>query len=243
MPYTPDPLDDTQPQVGTVPAMYAAPEFRAIKTLLKTHNTSISSNATAIANANTRVDNISKKTAQLLTGAGNFTVPAGVTTLWVTVTAGGLAGFTVLENGSGSYCYMRPQAAIPVTSKLTVAPGDIIAYNAGANEVLGTSQTGSGPILHTISKTTSAADATFGSITAQKPVDQRVREINSWSAGARVSPSYGLIEWTFTGKWNLVSNDSGTPSTPYPQKFAETNTPGFSKTLLPAQGATILVEY
>ena len=168
MPYTPDALDDTQPIGSVVPASTAAAEFRTIKTKLIEHETAITA-ITAIADdlaaLDARIDAYDGYTflrnRQWLTGSGNFTVPAGVTSLYVSVAAGGRAGFhMVRDNISPQWTFEVDPRVSPITrKKITVAPADVIAYSVGADEAI--SRAGA-----TISRDTAPGNSTFGSITA-----------------------------------------------------------------------------
>ena len=88
MSYTPDPYDDTQPQGATVRAKDAAPEFRAIKAVLKQYrDTTFPALDATIDDVQERIGTLETagigRRFQLFTSTGTFTVPAGVTKLAV----------------------------------------------------------------------------------------------------------------------------------------------------------------
>jgi hypothetical protein len=79
--------------------------------------------------------------SQTFTSSGTFTVPTGITSVWVTMIGGGstgnVGGFGATGGGSGAFCYKRP---FPVTAgaSLTVTIG-----GGGAGTATGTGNNGS----------------------------------------------------------------------------------------------------
>lgn len=190
MSYTPDPYDDTQPQGATVRAKDAAPEFRAIKTALKALKTAVTETlpnaltalTTRVGNLETAQDALTVRTRVQLTGSGNFTVPAGVTTLWVTAVGGhrpvgtwGIVGATLYYN------YTRSGGIAPtLRKKLTVTPAQVIAYALGANEVLASTGVGQYPAV--ISQVSAATATTFGDLVAPAAsVEHKLSVVNTIS--------------------------------------------------------------
>lgn len=172
MPYTPDALDDTQPNGATVPAKTAAAEFRAIKTVLIAHEEAITDTIpAALAGLDVRLDSYEATTSlrnrQWLTGSGNFTVPAGVTSLQVSLRGGGVDGVT-LVNGTLAFNTLWARGAMSCaagetdTRILTVTPGDVIAYSVGINGVYTIPSS-----TDTRFTETAATDTTFGAVTAK----------------------------------------------------------------------------
>jgi len=142
MTYVADALDDTKPAQSDL-ARYSAAELRAIKTVLKANNTAVN---TTLPNADTalggRIDAlttaIAEKTVVSLVGAGNFTVPAGVTKLHVRAGGGGRAGVEWGGQAGASYSRLKVAPTIAPTLDFfkTVTPGDIIPYSVGVNETV-----------------------------------------------------------------------------------------------------------
>ena len=171
MPYTPDALNDTQPIGSVVPASTAAAEFRAIKTKLIEHETAITDTLpdaiTEIADDLAAIS--SPKNRQVLTGSGNFTVPASVTSLTVFARGGGVDGVTLIHGAFGvsqnwwSRGAMSCVAGEDTIKVLTVSPGDVIAYSVGDNGVY---TIPSATDTH-FTEATAATDTTFGSITCK----------------------------------------------------------------------------
>jgi hypothetical protein len=69
-----------------------------------------------------------KLSSQEFTSSGNFTVPAGVTTVWVTMIGGGGSGANNGSNGGGggaggAFCYKSP---------VTVTPGATVSVTIGS---------------------------------------------------------------------------------------------------------------
>lgn len=233
MPYIPDPLDDTKP-IGSDLAL-AAVEFRALKTKLKAHETAV---------VTTLPDAITAVTADLaaltvrkriqLTGSGNFTVPAGITTLWVTAVGGHRPVGTWGITGTYTfyYNYIRSGGIAPTLRKrLTVTPGQVIAYALGANEVL--VSTGVGQYPATISQVSAAAATTFGDLVAPvASVEHKLAVANSVSytvsGGGNeqllyithpynnqpVAPAYMRADFTLpiTVTYSVPNNDMAVPA-------------------------------
>lgn len=173
MPYTPDALDDTQPNAATVPAKTAAAEFRAIKTVLIAHKAAINTDIPALVAAQAdRIDAYDAlpflRNRQWLTGSGNFTVPAGVTSLQVSLRGGGVDGVTLVHGTAGTPNLFWSRGAISCvagetdTQILTVTPGDVIAYSVGINGVYTIAN-----VTDQLFTGTAATDTTFGVITAR----------------------------------------------------------------------------
>lgn len=176
MPYIPDPLDDTKP-IGSDLAL-AAVEFRALKTKLKEHETAV---VTTLPNATTAVANdlaalttaLTVKKRVELTGSGNFTVPDGVTTLWVTARGGAvsLGTYSVTKPyGFGFLTIVYTQSGGNhrlVRKKMTVTPGQVIAFSVGSDELIIATNAGSTQVL---SRTPEATNTTFGTLVAPAEV-------------------------------------------------------------------------
>lgn len=176
MPYTPNPLDDTQPNGATVQAKEAAPEFRAIKTLLISHNTAINTTLpNAIAAESARLDDYDAKTflhnRQWFAASGNFTVPAGVTEIYVTGAGGGIDGYAAYQDSHGgtNWTALVPRRdAVISTVKLTVTPLDVLPVVVGANGSLAAS----GGLYYTLNVAAAATASSFDTTTvfpARKP--------------------------------------------------------------------------
>ena len=172
MSYTPDPYDDTQPQGATVRAKDAAPEFRAIKTALKALKTAVTETlpnaltalTTSVGNLETAQSSLSIKVRQELTGSGNFTVPAGVTTLWVTARGGAKAEGTYHAVGGfgASFTYTQTRGINSIyRKKITVTPSQVIAYSVGLDEIITITNNGTSQRL---AKTVSAGNTSFGAL-------------------------------------------------------------------------------
>ena len=106
MPYTPDAYDNTKP-VGAVNLASSAPEeFRAIKTVLLDHRDRIVDLETEVTAQGLEIDAINAKTGyknkQWLTGSGDFTVPAGVTKIKLSM-RGGSRGKLLAQNTTGGF--------------------------------------------------------------------------------------------------------------------------------------------
>ena len=189
MAYTPDAYDNTQPIAGSVRAQEAAPEFRAIKTVLIAHKNAIDTTlpglvtaeagtrAAADAALDTRLDAIEGQTAyrykQHLSGSGNFTVPAGVTELEVDMQGGGrgMCYAYAYPASSSTFRWFARVDAVPAEHRkavLTVTPGDVIAYSVGANDVLAETFIGGTAGQWSVAASTAATNSTFGSLTALK---------------------------------------------------------------------------
>lgn len=218
MPYTPDPLDDTQPLGSVVQAKEAAPEFRAIKTLLKDLNlATVTTIPGLIAALDTRIDALESHSAQVLTGSGNFTVPAGVTKLYVTAQAGGLAEFLAWVDSQGSSNCSLSQASSPgsiVIKELTVTPGDTLAYVAGTGEVI------ANPSTHSVTRSVAATATTFGAtITAPAPAQPALvnKRFAGVSAALTKSLTAGVVRVfnTDTSLVTIYSTDTVTEDLPW----------------------------
>lgn len=161
MPYTPDAYDNTKPVGSTTPAKEAAPEFRAIKTVLIDHRDRIVANEAAI-EALQEGTPFSARYELHTSGSGNFTVPADVTKLKVTMRGPGVDGFTMLHGtfgNSGSWWSrgkLMPANGELQTYVVTATPGDIIAYVVGSNESYSIGQTATTPTR------TAAVETSFG---------------------------------------------------------------------------------
>lgn len=169
MSYTPNPLDPTAP-LDSEKAGTAAAEFRALKT-------QIVAMVAVDAALDKRLDAIEAYTSPTelvaLTGSGNFTVPAGVTTLWVRMRGGGRAAVRAYAYPASSapfrwHLHVRPQPAEELVLKLAVTPGDVIAYAVGANDVVAATLTAGTGGSWAVAASTAAADTTFGAYTARK---------------------------------------------------------------------------
>ncbi len=197
MPYTPDALDDTQPNGATVPAKTAAAEFRAIKTVLIAHEEAITDTIpAALEGLDVRLDSYEATTSlrnrQWLTGSGNFTVPAGVTSLQVSLRGGGVDGVTLVHGTLGTSGTLWSRGAMSCaagetdTQILTVTPGDVIAYSVGINGVY--TVPSSTDALFT---ETAATDTTFGAVTAKC-----AQGVYEGGIGGANYPSRSLVAYT-----------------------------------------------
>lgn len=169
MSYTPNPLDPTQP-LDSVKASTAAAEFRALKTQV----VAMVATDTAL---DVRLDAIETQSAPTeriaLSGSGNFTVPAGITTLWVRMQGGGRAAvrayaYPASSSGFRWHWHVRPLAAEVLALKLTVTPGDVIAYAVGTNDVIAATLVPGTGGSWDVAASTAATDTTFGAYTARK---------------------------------------------------------------------------
>lgn len=192
MPYIPDPLDDTKP-TGSDLAL-AAIEFRALKTKLKAHETAV---VTTLPNATTAVANdlaalsaaIAVKNRILLTGSGNFTVPAGVTTLWVTARGGATQRCSYTAPSSHGFVLGRVEGFPPlIYKKLAVTPGQVVAYQTGVDEVLGVTPF---TTSSTLSATTAATQTSFGAIVAPAAVAHAMLTVTANSDFTANGVNYG----------------------------------------------------
>jgi len=173
MTYTANPLDPTKP-TSSDKARYAADELRAIKTKLVEHETAVvttlpdSIDALSTAFSDYVAENVGTLHQQQLTGSGNFTVPAGVTKLYVTMRAGGKPGWKAGTTLPGLPLLMWQEAVEQPTLQkvLTVSPGDVIAYSVGSDQTINIYGDGSGPAV-IAAQVTAAGDTTFGALTAK----------------------------------------------------------------------------
>jgi len=171
MPYTANAYDDTTP-TGSTRAEFLDEELRAIKTKLVTHRDSLASQDDAITALDARIDAYDAKTFLrnhvVLTGSGNFTVPAGITALKVCLRGGGVNGVTLVHGQAGTSNTLWARGAISCVAGeedvriLTVTPGDVIAYSVGINGVYTVPNA-----TDTMFTETAATDTTFGVITAK----------------------------------------------------------------------------
>lgn len=108
-----------------------------------------------------------KLTKEVLTGSGNWTVPAGVTSVLVIAQAGGSAQAEISGDtwGGHSWSFFSEATAGEVVIKLlSVTPGDVITYTCGAGQVLiRDPATGSAYTPCYIKTLTAAGQTNFGS--------------------------------------------------------------------------------
>lgn len=161
MPYTINPADENSPLDSDL-ARYAAGEFRALKGRVNALNgTQTTAAATAQTTANTAVTNAATAqgtannalelaqllggnnfhTAITLTGAGNWTVPAGVTRVMaIIVGAGAVTGVLHVRAGDPTspssdfthYCKLYAGLRNEALKVYAVTAGATIAYSCGA---------------------------------------------------------------------------------------------------------------
>lgn len=149
-----------------------------------TANTGVSDAAAAQATADTALANsataqgtadraVAGLVGQTLTGTGNFTVPAGISQLRVTLRGGSTASKSLgdfngdVGGGANFAFYAVARDATEVSKTVAVTAGDIIAYSAGAGQQLEWVQ----PTLASykaVRESASAGNTTFGSITAAR---------------------------------------------------------------------------
>ena len=230
MPYTPDPLDDTQPLGSAVQAKDAAPEFRAIKTLLKTLNLAVATTfPTQIAALDTRIDALESHGSQELTGSGNFTVPTGITSLKVTAAAGAVNGWT-MKSGVTVYAFKAIADNTAVVTTIAVTPGDVIAYSVGVAEDIYYEYDVGGPNFR-IYMNSAATNTVFGSLTVH------AKEVNPGldSSGVALAP---------VTIFNRKTLDPVTGQYEYPNVALLWHTGALTFTLIPPeQRAILLVEW
>lgn len=174
MPYTPDAYDNTKP-VGAVNLASSAPEeFRAIKTVLLDHRDRIVDLETEVTAQGLEIDAINAKTGyknkQWLTGSGDFTVPAGVTKIKLSM-RGGSRGKLLAQNTTGGFdrkfkLAARDAGAEFVCVELTVVPAAILAYAVGADSVVAGVEQPSVSQGWIFSETTAATASSFDTTTA-----------------------------------------------------------------------------
>ena len=144
MSYTPDPYDDTQPQGATVRAKDAAPEFRAIKAVLKQYrDTTFPALDATIDDVQERIGILETagigRRFQLFTSTGTFTVPAGVTKLAVIAMPAKVESLWVSGIQPGrpitlkrATIYAIPNNANPAAvGTLDVTPGEYVSVVIG----------------------------------------------------------------------------------------------------------------
>ena len=88
---------------------------------------------------NNAVANTSGHALVKLTGSGNFTVPAGVTSLKVTIVSGGMAKFYWTQGSHGQFngcVYINKIPGVERTIEMSATPGDSISYNCGVGQGL-----------------------------------------------------------------------------------------------------------
>lgn len=169
MSYTPDAYDNGQP-LDSVAAGTAAAEFRTLKTVLIDHRDRIEA-------AETAIDAIEARNVPtvrvVLSGSGNWPVPAGVTSLHVRMKGGGRGAVRSYAYPASSVpfrwnMHVHPLEAEVLEFDLAVTPAALIAYAVGANDVLSETFTGGWAGQYLVSASTAATDSTFGSATARK---------------------------------------------------------------------------
>jgi uncharacterized protein (AIM24 family) len=103
-----------------------------------------------------------KLTKVALSGSGNWTVPAGVTSISVALQGGGTAhGYLQSYSSGTNFNYLsQEQAGQQKVVNLAVTPGDVIAYSCGTGQQVAMSGT-------TITYPVQATATTFGSVTAR----------------------------------------------------------------------------
>ena len=191
-----------------------------------------------------------------LTGSGNFTVPAGVTSLKVTVVSGGTTHgqITALTGGAQRYVFKsRRQDGNIVCKVLNVNPGDSIPYVCGTGqefEIQPPSAT-----ERYIREIVAPLPTEFGSVVAHPPVSL----VASWGAYGSAIPN---MKWRINALAHLAPgtnrySDWGTPDTytPYSNNVIpdgvgeflsepfETDLNIDSNTLQPGDDGYIIVEY
>ena len=245
MPYTPTALDDTQPTQAGSKARYTAEELRAIKTLLKSHEQAITTTLPAsVADVAADVAALAAKLPTLLNlvqlaGSGNFTVPAGVTKLYVVAVGGGQSGCTVAPTATGqTLCWYPPSQGKSLVQALSVTAGQTIAYSVGANGVPAvTYEIGPAAVM---SSAVAAAATAFGSVSTGVPYIEPVRFGEQHSAGADwelngIVPTYGTYNTAV-----LDRTKAATPNYPLPKLvFTAYNT--FNVTITPPETTPILL--
>ena len=109
----------------------------------------------------------------VLAGSGNWTVPAGVTSVHVRMKGGGRGAVRSYAYPASSAPFrwnmvVHPLEAEVLEFDLAVTPAALIAYAVGANDVLSETFTGGIAGQYLVSASTAATDSTFGSATARK---------------------------------------------------------------------------
>lgn len=241
MPYTPDAYDNTNPVGSTTPAKEAAPEFRAIKTVLIDHRDRIVANEADI-EALQEGTPFSARYELHTSGSGNFTVPANVTKLKVTMRGPGVNGFTMFHgtfgvNGSlWSRGKLMPANGELQTYVVTVTPGDIIAYVVGSNESYSIGQTATTPTR------TAAVETSFGSSSLPVP-----DSVYTGVVGTGVIAGYTVIA-THTGE-AVVSTAASGSAIIYEAQLKDTAIKAynalnsFTLTQIPVLSPFILIEW
>ena len=249
MPYTPNALDDTQPTQAGSKARYTAEELRAIKTLLKSHEQAITTTLPAsVADVAADVAALAAKLPTLLNlvqlaGSGNFTVPAGVTKLYVVAVGGGQSGCTVAFPATGqTSCWYPPSQGKSLVQALSVTAGQNIAYSVGANGVPVVTYEvtyGIGPSA-VIRSAVAASDTAFGSVSTGVPYIEPVRFGEQHSVGSDwvlndIVPTYDTYNTAV-----LDRTKAATPNYPLPKLvFTAYNT--FNVTITPPETTPILL--
>jgi hypothetical protein len=234
MSYTPDAYDDTQP-LDSVAAGTAAAEFRTLKTALIDHRDRIEAAETAIDAIEAR--NVpTVRTA--LSGSGNWTVPAGVTSVHVRMKGGGRGAVRSYAYPASSAPFrwnmvVHPLEAEVLEFDVAVTPGALIAYAVGANDVLSETFTGGFAGQYLVSASTAAADSTFGSATARKGrIDPHIQY------NGQVAPMSATYEDVAEGSLYVptfpIGNSSG---------VGGTSQESTARSMTNGQGAYIVLEY
>ena len=245
MPYTPNALDDTQPTQAGSKARYTAEELRAIKTLLKSHEQAITTTLPAsVADVAADVAALAAKLPTLLTlvqlaGSGNFTVPAGVTKLYVVAVGGGQSGCTVAPTATGqTLCWYPPSQGKSLVQALSVTAGQNIAYSVGANGVPAvTYEIGPAAVMRSA---VAAAATAFGSVSTGVPYIEPVRFGEQHSVGTDwvlngIVPTYDTYNTAV-----LERTKSAIPNYPLP-KLVFTVYNAFNVTITPPETTPILL--
>lgn len=212
-----DAYDPTTP-ADTDLAKYQAAQLRAVKAALVSLRDTGTSQAAQIADL---IDELGLKLSQVeLVGSGNFTVPAGVTRLYILAVGGGQSGCTVALTATGqTSCWYPPTSGKLVLKALTVTPGQVISYSVGASGVPAVTYEvtyGIGPSA-VIRQSIVASATSFGAVTTGVPYIEPVR------FGEQPS---GSVDWELNGivptygTYNTAVLDrtkSATPNYPLPK--------------------------
>lgn len=112
-----------------------------------------------------------KLTKEVLTGSGNWTVPAGVTSVLVVVQGGGSCEAEYSQGSRGGYnfsFFSRKRAGEVQVRSIATTPATTIAYSCGVGQQLQLVQ-GS---YTTVSELVHAEDSSFGSVIAEAAISR-----------------------------------------------------------------------